>query len=465
MINQSAPRRPIILILAVIVHTLFLVNFLAHFCIESYSPLSVTLCKRFKTSPIKGILPADYLSTPSFLQSFEDRFWAHKHDIALQDFISIPPRKTNNFGFDLLVRDANNTDPGGDFFQIYRSGLDWRRGFSIYENYDEKIDPRLIQRLNQRTPFHPPNRYLPIITILAGLPLSFLKPYHALLAWSLLHELVILACLWLSRRWAVTRIQFGWLTLMWLAFLPYYLELYMGQTTFLVMASIFFLAYGVHQDREWIVTLAWTISLIVKPLTLLFIPFLWKTSFRRTILMGLLVLILTNAPYFLSSTADWQLFRDWAFGQELVTSPGNDCFQNWLFHITFKPQAARWTGLILILISTAATMLIRHSDWSVNLALWITTYLLGYAHVWEHHYVLIIPAIAILLLNQRSRTAKITFLILALPSPFILFAKNWNWLRTILYLSAKVLPVLLLHLYLLAIHLCRGSETLTARNR
>ncbi len=83
-------------------------------------------------------------------------------------------------------------------------------------------------------------------------------------------------------------VRFRMAAAMWLAFLPWYLELYMGQTTFILMAATFIL--GAHLDDRtgsFHAGLWWTVSLITKPISLLFAPVLLqkaplRDSDRRT---------------------------------------------------------------------------------------------------------------------------------------------------------------------------------------
>ncbi|MGE0059042.1 MAG: hypothetical protein AB7T32_13750, partial [Dehalococcoidia bacterium] len=60
------------------------------------------------------------------------------------------------------------------------------------------------------------------------------------------------------------------------------------------------------------------------------------------------------------------------------------------------------------------------------LAMWICSYFLVFGEVWEHHYVMLLPAVILLILfDARLRPLAITAgILLALPTPLFLFAQG-----------------------------------------
>jgi len=200
------------------------------------------------------------------------------------------------------------------------------------------------------------------------------------------------------------------------------------------------------------VAVAWSVSLLVTHLTLLFVPLLVRSRRWGVLATGLIVLILGSAPYFLAHPADFRLFIDWALGQDLVTNTGNACFQNLVYHSSFSRIGVHVVTWAIIALSTALTFFPARVDELENLCLWTATYFLIYAHVWEHHYVMLVPPLVLLVLVKRHRAAIGMGLLAALPSPFVLFAGHWNWFREVIYLAAKSAPAVWLYLDLLLRH-------------
>lgn len=89
-------------------------------------------------------------------------------------------------------------------------------------------------------------------------------------------------------------------------------------------------------------------------------------------------------------------------------------------------------------LALLATFAQRRFDPILNLALWIATYFLVYTDVWEHHYVMLLPAL-VLLVMLRPRFAPLalaTFVLVALPTPYWLFERlsgDPNEVRDVLY--------------------------------
>ncbi len=477
-------------ILSVIIHIFFLYSIARHFDIK-------TANGSFKIAPVKipgneqkhrGVVPEECLRTPGVFRYFEEKFWEEKRKTALGKFMSIPPRKTTNQLMDLLVRDANNTDPGGDFYQIWRAGRDLRYNLSLFQNYNERDSKRAIEELNAVDPFHPPNRYLPAMIYLFGLPLSYLGPYHAYIVWTVFHELVLALCLIIV--WKIASKTSVRLTVagMWLMFAPYYLEMYMGQTSFLIAACIMLTAYGIMKNRNRLLTGAWTLSLLVKPLTLLFVPLFVRLKKWKTILTGITVSALLAVPYFLARPDDFRLFVSWAFGQELVTNIGNLCFQNLLNHFFFSDAVLRVAVALIMLSALAATFYPRKIDLIDNLCLWITAYFITYAHVWEHHLVVALPLFGLLYwkacegidVNSGDATDRadneqpeaklrkapsvprsvvmLCWALAAAPSVYYLYTGTGSWIREIIYLSQKSVPIIILYLWLLILHFRKGRS-------
>ncbi len=438
---------------ALIVHVGMLLNLAAHFKMTLVPP---------GWSPVRSGAqrPAHWAKGAGFewlrdfeMPYFEGRYRAMKNrETSSKALLKIPDRRTSNSGLDFFLRDANNTDPGGDFFQLYQSGEDARRGITIYESNPAYLEKNgAVPKLSSTAPFHPPNRYPPPFAFTIGYVLTLFEPWNALLVWTILHEIALVYCLYLSFRIAGDNMDRAIVTAgMWLGFLPWYLELYMGQTTFILMTGTMVLsAWILDMQPRLFAHIAWLLTLITKPISLLFAPVLLRLGETRVLFPGLILSVLGSAAYFYYHPADMMLFVRWAFGQEMVTSPGNYGFQNFLYRFFFSDWLVRILSVAMILWGLLLTFRWGRFHPVRSICLWIAIYFLGYAHVWQHHQVLLNAAVCLAFLMTGRLRYLLIWLIMTLPSPFYFFEGSWNWTRETLYLLTGTLPAILFMLFLL----------------
>ncbi|MBN1295185.1 DUF2029 domain-containing protein [bacterium] len=439
------------LIIAILFHGIMLWNLAGHFAWQSGFP------PRWLPEKTGTPTPAHWSSSHRGIGPFRSRIdrnkealWIvkKKEMVSSRSLMAVPTRQTDNFGLDFLVRDANNTDPGGDFFQLVRSGLDVRNGTSIYENYPKDMDPTIKRLMDEAVPFHPPNRYPPAFAFTIGFFLSFLRPWSAYLLWIVIHELTLLFCIFYSARLTEGNpVRFRVAAAMWLGFLPWYLELYMGQTTFIIMAATLVLgmyldgrAGGLHSGI-W-----WTLSLITKPITLLFTPILIRKRRFALLLSGVMIAVGSAAAYFAVRPDDGRLFLRWMSGEEMVYSLGNHGLQALLFRFHMNEQMP----LIIAVVLVSVGLLRTFAQWKMHgirlISLWVSIYFLAYTHVWEHHQVLLLPAVILPWLFTGKKRYLIPWVLAAAPSPFFIFNGHWNWTREVIYLACATLPPLILFL-------------------
>lgn len=457
MLARSPKPSKIILLSAMLYHALFLVSILAHFRLTTEPSLAVVPHKQPDRVAFTGLISPKSLKSPSWLNYFERKHAAEKRQVSLGTFIKIPPRTSSNILLDRFVRDANKTDPGGDFFQLWRAGLNLRHGLSLFENYGAGDDPVKVERLNKITPFHPPNRYLPAMIYAVGYPLSFLTPVHAYLGWLVVHELALGFCIFISRRLSTQDVSRTIVTAMWLSFLPYYLEMYMGQTSFIIMTGVMAMVYYLERQKPLLAGLWWSLTLLTKPLTLLLVPALAVAKRWKMILAGCGILIGSSAPYFLSRPLDFSLFMDWAFGQEIVSNVGAFCAQNLFYHLHYSALATKALSYSLLALGVMLTIWRRRFAFSTHVCLWLTTYFVTYAHVWEHHYVMFLPVLILLFLKGQRALAVGCYLALAIPSPFFIYEGTGSWFGEMLYLATKVIPVLVIYAVIVSVYVKGGG--------
>ena len=361
-------------------------------------------------------------------------------------------------GTDLLrpfFNDASHTRRGFDFGVFYLAGQALAEGRDIYS-------------VSGAFGF----RYLPAFALVASLFAQF-QPFTAYLLHLCCTELFLAANLYLTWRW-VEEPRRGLALFMWLAFSPYFLELYMGQVSFWAASLLFWLIVGLHSDPRWATGLCWAVALLVKPNALILAPALLRLRTWRVLVLGLLAGLLTSLPYFLlhpDSTAAF--FAANIYGapvQGALTHAGNLGLQGGLVSVVAQlaerplaelttladlPLAGRtviYCSQVAILVA-ALVATYRGRDALPLLALWMCTFFLVYKDVWEHHYVFLQPVLVALYAHSGSPKFLWIFALIALPTPFFFFdlepgvygpidpERTWGPVTSIAYRSTKLIPL------------------------
>ncbi len=354
-----------------------------------------------------------------------------------------------------LFNDASHTRRGFDFGVFYLAG-------------QALADSRDIYSVSGAFGF----RYLPAFALVASL-FAQLQPFTAYLLHLCCTELFLAANLYLTWRW-VEGPRRGLALFMWLAFSPYFLELYMGQVSFWAASLLFWLIVGLHSGRRWATGLCWAGALLVKPNALILAPALLRLRAWRVLVLGLLAGLLTSLPYFLLHPDSWgTFFAANIYGapvQGALTHAGNLGLQGGLVSVVAqlaeRPLAELTTladlplaGRAVIYCSQAAILVAalvatyRGRDALPLLALWMCTFFLVYKDVWEHHYVFLQPVLVALYAHSGSPKLLWIFALIALPTPFVFFdlepgvygpidpERTWGPVASIAYRSTKLIPL------------------------
>ncbi len=354
-----------------------------------------------------------------------------------------------------LFNDASHTRRGFDFGVFYLAGQALAEGRDIYS-------------VSGAFGF----RYLPAFALVASL-FAQLQPFTAYLLHLCCTELFLTANLYLTWRW-VEGPRRGLALFMWLAFSPYFLELYMGQVSFWAASLLFWLIVGLHSGRERVANLCWAGALLVKPNALILAPALLRLRAWRVLALGLLAGLLTSLPYFLLHPDSWGTFfvanMYGAPVQGALTHAGNLGLQGGLVSVAAQlaerpltelttladlPLAGRaviYCSQVAILVA-ALVATYRGRDALPLLALWMCTFFLVYKDVWEHHYVFLQPVLVALYARSGSPKFLWIFAFIALPTPFVFFdlesgvygpidpERTWGPLTSIAYRSTKLIPL------------------------
>jgi hypothetical protein len=344
---------------------------------------------------------------------------------------------------------------GADFFAIYHAGVNVSMGISPYEENDDGF-----------TPYYHPFRYLPIVAY-AAQPLTELEPMQAYALWVIILEsALVLLLIALYLRYADKRIWLLSASLLVMSS-PYFLELFMGQFTFLTVtlcALALLLPFGPAY---------FTASVLLKPLCLAVLPAFVRD--RRYWLHGISAIVCVCAvsvPYFLRHPESWQVFADANFRPQGHFDTGNYGLVRLLgliaydLKIVWLAREDHWVPLIscLRVLTFGATSLVvlfgRNRNTVVGACALLLAHFLTYQHVWEHHMSAVI-VIGALLLTVKHRpawfttTVLLSMLCLALPTPFGLFdtvkdryvydpSGDWPVYALYLLFLPKVVPTLTL---------------------
>jgi hypothetical protein len=297
---------------------------------------------------------------------------------------------------------------------------------------------------------------------------------------------------------------------MWLLHAPFYLELYMGQFSFVQGALLFVMlvaalrsepstsviarsdsdeaiSIDLPSSRKRSVTfdLAWVGSVLWKQNTALLSPLMVRLSRWHALALLVLLLALTAAPYFALVPGSLDAFLVNFRGEPPWFQLGNLGFRQLVFDAQWSLgdvlgiewpaesyQVVQWTVVAVIAgVGLALLLLDPRPDVVLHVSLWMTAYFFLYHHVWEHHYVMLLPVLVALMMRAARPGAPrlrgprpspllwVLYALLALPTPFyaidpqgqvaVLDAMRWTPIRPLWqdlwYHSSKALPALVLY--------------------
>lgn len=369
---------------------------------------------------------------------------------------------------DFLFNDASHRiGPGSDFWALYNAGKHWLLGSSIYD----------------RGPGFG-FRYHPILAMTVLSYISRLDYDSAYWVWVAGHEALLLATVCFFRKLVPDTRHFLVICGLLALFSPYYLEVYMGNASF-VTGALLLVAFCLYKKESYLGFFALLIaSILIKPIGLMFLPFLALRRHVRLALLVLVIIIGLGVPYFVMYPADWDTFVGINFDgfpvrAGFLVHAGNQGFYALLLmisaHLNDIPtgelhslsQLPLWNGLLIrsipyffVLMSLWITYRLRGTKQTyLVLFLWLAAYLLGYKDTWEHTYSLMIFGLVFLYLsNQVNRTLLLVCSCgLAFPTAFVFYDMafhhgafndpgwHWGFGTSLLHHLAKPVWVLILY--------------------
>lgn len=368
----------------------------------------------------------------------------------------------------LFIEGTHNLEEGqgSDFYAFYQAGRYVLDGEDIYQRPMDDPD-RVV-------PYAYFYRYLPFVAYTLGVALNALPPRAAYWVWIAVVEVVLLLCVLATRRMADDDDLGDTMAAMWLLFSPFYIEQYMGQLTFVMAALIFAFAVSYSRGRTARAEWSWIVSVLVKHLTILYVPIFVRLRRYRPVLLAIALLILTTVPYFAFRDAGVDQFSHDNFNLSLTPMPGNLGLVSLVMTLKdrFFPGASAPFGYlagvklsvtrVLVLLTMLAPLAVslwvtfrrRPFDLVESLALWTMTYFCVFREVWEYHYVLMMPILVLLYARTRARAVWIVFALLAVPTPFVFYdvpgpdpQVHWNAFEHVLNHSFKIVPLVCLFIW------------------
>lgn len=338
----------------------------------------------------------------------------------------------------VLFFDSNvNKQTGCDFFALYLATKNFTGGKEIYMG-----DPQ-----HEVVPCYYTYRYLPI-GLVFGAPFIAAQPRTAYLLWVIMLELLVFVNVWLLFKVAPSARIFGLGAFGFLASTPVYLELYMGQYSLLQGTFMFAAMVAYIRGKEksfagfWCATLCWKLN------TWIAIPALIRHKKWHAMGIALGLLLVTTVPYLIKYPESYEMFVSQNFHNdpELGMTNGNHGFvmlMMLLFYFIDAKTVLLVVPVAVVLLTLFITFTGRRAHLIDLLALWMAAYFLAYKHIWEHHYVMLIPVIVILAVRHKSPLLLIPGAIVAFPTVYQMavysqWAPEWE----LIYHSIKPLAAI-----------------------
>ena len=339
----------------------------------------------------------------------------------------------------LYADTTHRKGPAADFFGVYDAGVQPASPEDLY------VDINNPAFAPTRVPYGYPFRYLPVIAYTLSPALRLFAPHAAYLAWIAVLEATLAASLlvlWKQARGAGTKL---FVAVALLVSFPYFLELHMGQFTFVAIALA--LAALALRERDGppaariLGGVAFVSTVLLKLFPLVTTPALLRTRRgARLVALAVGLAVVTSAIYFVGRPGALDAFASVNTGGKMDGLDAGNHGLLYVFHRTTTLAGVSWTPTSWTIVTTVwqlgllaavglAVLLARRCSAVVGGAVLVVSFVLSYVHVWEHHYsATILAGLAILVAlerldggwSPRVRAVAAAVVLLTLPTPFVL---------------------------------------------
>lgn len=375
--------------------------------------------------------------------------------------------------------------PGADFFSIYHAGIMMKRGFTPYERNEE---PSV-------TPYFFDFRYLPIVGSTLGKFFIQFSPSVAYKLWVILLEIILGTLIVVISKRIINRPLRCFFCCILLLNSPYFLEVHMGQFTFVTIA-LFTIGVVIQEyPKDWFIGLrakllnlfTFTISIILKVVTIITGAVLIR--FRRywlSLLFATVVLILTSVPYI---PDDMNIFINLNFSHPIGGLDVGNFSMPYFIYLFAKDHQFMWIlngwnqflsiwRIVILGLTALLVVLTKNRKVGILSSSLLLAHFISYIHVWEHHMSGVIVIGTLLLfeifnetIDKRNSLIIILILfalvLLAIPTPFTIFdtvkdtivwdaSINWSPYQRYFLILSKIGPVFLLYIISILIMIKSG---------
>lgn len=305
---------------------------------------------------------------------------------------------------------------GQDFFQIPNAAYSFLHGGSLSGNLPQGIGTyTTCCGVNS-------NVYHPLFTLLVGIPLQFFQPWTAFAIWEVIHliaSIILVVFLW--RKFFDHKYIYLALSIYLLNSYHYY-EIQHAQYHFLFNLFTVFFVYESIKNGDSEKAGFWLfLSLLVKPIGLLWIiPLIIYKRFK-TLAVGLTLFVLVTIPFIVSNIGNYYINNLLLLSTTQISTYNLFAITNFIpLDIEFFRDLTIIVGFLLVVFQLS-----KRLDLFKTIFLWISFQLIFYSLVFHYHYSILAGLIAMgVLLDVFVIKRKLTFIpivMLTLPTPIIFF--------------------------------------------
>jgi hypothetical protein len=317
-----------------------------------------------------------------------------------------------------------------------------------------------------------------------GVAFQVVRAETAYAIWVILLEILLILNLRLTRRIAPSRSRADVATALWLLSTPYYLELYMGQFSFLMITIVLWTMHYWRSGPRRAGDALWILSLVVKSFSLLFVAILARMRRWGLIATAGVISLGLTVPYFIGKPVSLAGFYYWNIGglnpfmiggnqgpAALIAAMVVRAKGLWPEVTATTPHAhieavvmnaagSFGAGLLaLAVVAVAVGLLVNFrspgNDPGPLLLFWIVTYFVFFKTTWEHQYVMLIPVFVLIYLSPdyfegRGAVPRWAFwgawAVIAAPTPLVFLRPPfpvqdpefaWTWRESLAWHAGK----------------------------
>lgn len=346
---------------------------------------------------------------------------------------------------------------GLDFYQIPNGFFAYINGGDLAGNLTGGIMPYAIGFPSNFNVYHP------FFTVILGAFLILFDPSKSFYIWmgiKLIITLIVTMYLYKSFK-GYKYIDFG--ILVFLANFSQYNEIRLSQYQFVFNIALLLLLVGLNKDKDFTRNaFFYFVTLIAKPISLLWAPILLLKRKYETLFFGLLGFGIMTLVFYIRGDANYYI-------DNIISHFLNPIRTNTIDIITLD-QWIRYeipflTSFIFIIKALFLAFILVYSSLkrvSINKAIFlmIIFFLFFYDLVYQYHYSILGPILAIcVILNKefQTRSARILILIIAMPHLFFLLrifnigfimdpvlGPDPTWFGWAILVAGQLLPIILL---------------------